>query len=194
MKKYYLYYTTINITLLTFKFLLIMKILILPFIFFILSICFFYTFYTIFYPIIEPFSWSGFFVKSIWEVWLYGWILPIIIKSVPYLFYFSILIPVFLSWFFLINIILSIIKVSKINSHPSYAIAKIVNMGYSNIKVNHLRLIHLFIELEWKTIKIPNNSANTVFNLKIWDSVYVKYEMNNPNNVILISEQEYKSR
>ena len=134
-----------------------------------------------FYPMMGPFSELWF---SSFEEWFES-----IAICIQFIWFF---IPMIITWVFLFKSIINFLNLNKINLNPIYTTANIVDLSYSRIEINYRRLVNIKINIEWKTIKIPNTPADNIFRLNVWDVVYIKHEIWDVSNVVLVDEEEYK--
>ncbi len=115
-----------------------------------------------------------------------------IYSYLPYLMFLPIFVPLIIFTVFIFYFLKRRFKTQRINNNPRYDIAKIVDMKYSPWRINNKRLIHIFVDINWEKIQLKNQSPSYIFYLSVWDSVYVKYEMWNPENISLIDKWEYE--
>ena len=64
-------------------------------------------------------------------------------------------------------------------------IGKVIDMEYSNIRINKRPLFNMTVEFKGFKRKIKNLPSNTSFHFKIGDSINIKYNPKNKKDIIL---------
>ena len=73
----------------------------------------------------------------------------------------------------------------RVQQHGERTSAKVVDLWYSGMKVNNKALINITVEILWEPRLIKHAPADTALKVRVWDKIYVKYNPDNPNEVIL---------